>query len=258
MKIHELPDALLAQGRHTASTDELLELTGLDRDALHNGLHRLRENASIISPARGLYAVVAPQYRSWGAPPADWFIDAMMAHLDRRYYIALLTAAAMHGSAHQAPQSFQVITEKDVRDRDLGRNRLRFYASRHMADAETERRTGPSGYLQLATRESTAVDLAQHPRQSGGLSNVATVLIELGDLDGSALGRIAAPRGKATARRLGWLLEHHRPDVALDWLRIIARPEEGEPALLSASGLASGRLDRAWGLRLNTDVQPDL
>ena len=37
-----------------------------------------------------------------------------------------------------------------------------------------------------------------------------------------------------------------------------ARPEEGEPALLSASGLASGRLDRAWGLRLNTDVQPDL
>src|ERR1039457_3715218 len=104
MKIRELPDALLAQGRHTASTGELLELTGLDRAALHNGLHRLRENGSIISPARGLYAVVPPQYRSWGAPPAEWFIDAMMAHLDRRYYIALLTAAAMHGSAHQAPQ----------------------------------------------------------------------------------------------------------------------------------------------------------
>jgi predicted transcriptional regulator of viral defense system len=258
MKIHELPDALMAQGRHTASTDELLELTGLDRDALHNGLHRLRENGSIISPARGLYAVVAPQYRSWGAPPAEWFIDAMMAHLDRRYYIALLTAAAMHGAAHQAPQSFQVITEKDVPDRELGRNRLRFYTSRHLSNAETERRTGPSGYLQLSTRESTAVDLAQHPRQSGGLSNVATILIELGDLDGAALGRIATSRGKATARRLGWLLEHHRPDVDLDWLRIIARPEEGEPAPLSAGGPASGRLDRAWGLRLNTDVQPDL
>jgi predicted transcriptional regulator of viral defense system len=258
MKVHELPDALMAQGRHTASTEELLELTGLDRAALHSGLHRLRQSGLIISPARGLYAVVPPQYRAWGAPPAEWFIDAMMAHLDRPYYLALLTAAAMHGAAHQAPQSFQVITEKDVLDRELGRNRLRFYTSRHMADAETERRTGPSGYLQLATRESTAVDLAQHPRQSGGLSNVATILIELGDLDGATLGRIAVLRGKATARRLGWLLERHRPDVALDWLRIIARPEEGEPALLSASSPASGRLDRAWGLRLNTDVQPDL
>jgi predicted transcriptional regulator of viral defense system len=258
MRIRELPDVLLAQGRHTATTKELLQLTCVDRDALHNGLHRLRESGSIVSPTRGLYSVVPPQYRAWGAPPADWFIDAMMAHLGRRYYIALLTAAAMHGAAHQAPQSFQVITDKHVPDRDLGRNRLRFYVSRHASDAEIERRTGPSGYLQLATRESTAVDIVQHPRQSGGLSNVATVLIELGDLDGAALGRIAAARGKATVRRLGWLLEHHRPDVDLEPLRIIARPQEGAPTLLSASGAARGSLDHRWGLRLNTDVQPDL
>jgi hypothetical protein len=36
MKLRELPDALMAQGRQTASTDELLELTGLDRAALHS------------------------------------------------------------------------------------------------------------------------------------------------------------------------------------------------------------------------------
>jgi len=258
MRIHELPDALLAQGRHTASTEELLELTGLDRAALHSGLHRLRQDESIVSPARGLYAVVPPQYRAWGAPPAEWFIDAMMSHLDRRYYIALLTAAAMHGAAHQAPQSFQVITEKDIPDRDLGRNRLRFYTSRHMRDAVTERRTGPSGYLQIATRETTAVDLARHPRQSGGLGNVATILIELGELDGATLARIAAPHGKTTARRLGWLLEHHRPDVALDSLRTIARPQEGEPTPLSPSGPTGGPLDNAWGVRVNIDVEPDL
>jgi predicted transcriptional regulator of viral defense system len=102
------------------------------------------------------------------------------------------------------------------------------------------------------------VDLARHPRHSGGLSNVATVLIELGELDGATLARIAAPHGKSTARRLGWLLEHHRPDVDLNPLRIIARPQEGEPTPLSPSGPASGPFDRTWGLRLNTDVQPDL
>ena len=258
MRIHELPDALLAQGRHTASTEELLEMTGLGRDALHSGLYRLQQEGAIVSPARGLYAVVAPQYRAWGAPPAEWFVDAMMSHLGRRYYIALLTAAAMHGAAHQAPQSFQVMTEKALPDRDLGRNRLRFHTSRHMLDAVTEQRTGPSGYLQLATRETTAVDIARHPRQSGGLSNVATVLIELGELDGATLTRIAAPHGKSTARRLGWLLEHHRPDISLDELRSVARPQEGEPTPLSPSGPVRGPLDRGWGLRINADVQPDL
>ena len=225
MKVHELPDALLAEGRYSASTEELLKLTGLDRPALLSGLHRLRQDGSIVSPARGLYTVVAPQYRSWGGPPAEWFIDAMMVHLGRAYYVALLTAAAMHGAAHQAPQTFQVIADKHVPDRELGRNRLRFYTSRHVSEAEVERRVGPSGYLRVATRETTAVDLAQHPRQSGGLSNVATVLIELGDLDG---------------------------------LRVIARPGEGEPSPLSVDGGRRGQLDHAWWLRLNTEVQPDL
>jgi predicted transcriptional regulator of viral defense system len=258
MKLHDLPDTLLAQGRHTASTEELLRLTGLDRATLHGGLHRLRQSGAIISPARGLYAVVPAQYRAWGAPPAEWFIDPMMAHLGRRYYVALLTAAAMHGAAHQAPQTFQVITDKHVPDRELGRNRLRFYTSRYIADSPTERRTGPSGYLQLATRETTAVDLVEHPRQSGGLGNVATVLIELEKLDGASLAHIAALREKAIARRLGWLLETHRPDVSLDALRVVARPEQGTATLLSASGPARGPRDRGWGLRINTNVQPDL
>jgi hypothetical protein len=53
----------------------------------------------------------------------------------------------------------------------------------------------------------------------------------------------AAPYGKSTARRLGWLLEHHRPDVALDELRAIAHAQEGEPTPLSPSGPAGGQTD---------------
>jgi len=41
------------RGRHTASTEDLLELTGLDRATLHGGLHWLRQSGVIISPARG-------------------------------------------------------------------------------------------------------------------------------------------------------------------------------------------------------------
>jgi len=258
MKVGELPDALLAAGKHTATTEELLRLTGLGQSALHSGLHRLRQNGSIISPARGLYAVVPAQYRAWGAPPPEWFIDAMMTHLGRDYYIALLTAAAMHGAAHHAPQSFQVITDREVANRVLGRNRLRFYTSHHTLQVAKERRTGPSGYLQVGTRETTALDLVQYAPHSGGLDNVATILIELGELDGATLGHIAASRPQAIPRRLGWLIERYRPDVALDWLRIVARPGKGDPTLLEPGGRRTGRLERNWWLRVNTLVEPDL
>jgi predicted transcriptional regulator of viral defense system len=258
MKVRELPDALLGEGRHTVSSQELLELTGLSGSALRSGLHRLREDGSMVSPARGFYAVVPPQYRAWGAPPAEWFIDEMMGHLGRRYYVALLTAAGLHGGEHQAVQSFQVMVGKGVADLELGRERIRFYTSEHVGSVPVERRNGPSGYLCVATRETTAVDLVERPRRGGGLSNVATVLIELGALEGAVVGSIAAARGKATARRLGWLLQRYRPDVELEQLRAAARPQEGEPALLSSGGSATGVVDTAWGLRVNENVDPDL
>jgi len=71
------------------------------------------------------------------------------------------------------------------------------------------------------------------------------LLIELGEVDGASLARIAAPRRsapreKAIALRLGWLLETHRPDVKLDALRIVPRPVQGTATLLSASGPERG------------------
>ena len=50
-----------------------------------------------------------------------------MGHLGRRYYVALLSAAAfLDGAAHQAPQVFQTMVDGRVLDRAIGRVRLRF------------------------------------------------------------------------------------------------------------------------------------
>ena len=35
-----------------------------------------------------------------------------MAHLSQPYYVALLSAAAYHGAAHQKPQVFQVMVPR--------------------------------------------------------------------------------------------------------------------------------------------------
>ena len=46
--------------------------------------------------------VVPPQYASWGAPPPGWYIDDLMRHEGRPYYVGLLKAAELHGATHQA------------------------------------------------------------------------------------------------------------------------------------------------------------
>ena len=121
----------------------------------------------------------------------------------------------------------------------------------------TERRTVHTGYMIVAAPETTVVDLAWRPSLGGGISDVATVLREIGELDTEVLARIAPMRNRPTVRRLGCLIEQFRPDLDAHWLRVVARPEEGEPAL-RVPGRERGNLDRRWGLRINSTVEPDV
>ncbi len=254
----ELPEALIAEGRYWATAAELTALMGNTPSATRQAIARLRHQGRLFSPARGLYVMVPPEYRAWGAVPGEWFIDAMMKHLNRGYYVGFLTAAAMHGAAHQSPQTFQVVTAKYLPDRDLGRVRLRFTTSDRVPHMAVERRTAQTGYFTLATRETTVVDLVWNFRAGGGISNVATVLKEIGELDGDSLARLAPVRDRSTVRRLGWLLEHFRADVDPHWLHVVAKPQEGEPILLSPSAPKRGRVDKRWGVVVNAAVEPDL
>jgi predicted transcriptional regulator of viral defense system len=54
--------------------------------------------------------------------PAEWFITDLMAYLEQPYYVGLLSAASLHGSAHQQPQQFQIVTttaQREVRKKGL-------------------------------------------------------------------------------------------------------------------------------------------
>jgi predicted transcriptional regulator of viral defense system len=258
VSIQDLPDLLMSRGRYSASLGEIRSLTGLSDAAIASGLQRLRRQRRVFSPTRGLYVVIPPEFRSWGVVPADWFIDDLMSHLGRRYYVALLSAAAYHGASHQAPQVFQVMADGRVLDRAIERVRLRFYASEHTADTPIDKVTVHTGYMRVSSREATVVDLVREPRTSGGISNVATILTEIGTLDGSALATLAARHGRALARRTGWMVENYGSCEDLGPLRLAARLDLGEPALLSSSGPRRGRADPAWGVRMNTTVEPDL
>jgi predicted transcriptional regulator of viral defense system len=256
--IAQLPDALVSEGRYCVTPTEAAQLAGVPPEHVYPGLQRLRRRGAMFSPVRGLYVVVPPEYRSWGVLPGELFIDAMMRALGRRYYVSLLTAAAMHGAAHQAPQLFQVMVDRHVADRDIGRVRLRFYANEYLDQMAVEERRVDTGRIRLATRETTLVDLVVHPDDAGGLSNVATVIAEIGDLDVQALARLASLRSRAVARRLGWLLERFRGDLEVEPLREVALADGSYPSRLVRALPARGKIDTRWNLQLNSAVEPDL
>ncbi len=249
---------LVAQGRYWVSSQEAAEFVGVPTAHVYPGLGRLRRRGSMFSPARGFHVVIPPEYRSWGVLPGELFIDGMMRALGRDYYVGLLTAAAMHGASHQAPQVFQVMVDRAVADRDIERVRLRFYANEHLAQMVVEERQVPTGRIRLATRETTLIDLVVHPDDAGGLSNIATVIIEIGEIDVPLLAQLAAARSRSVARRLGWLLQEHRDDLDLGALREVASAADRYPTRLVRGLPARGPIDARWSLQVNATVEPDL
>jgi predicted transcriptional regulator of viral defense system len=254
----ELPDSLISRGRYWATTDEIAAETGTGPDATRHGLARLRSQQRLFTPARSFHVMVPPEYRSWGAIPAAWFIDPMMQHLDRTYYVSLLSAAAQHGASHQAAQTFQVMTDRHVEDRDFERVRLRFQTSSLVGQTPVEQVNTPTGTMAVSTREATVSDLVERPEKSGGLSNVATILREIGKLDGGELARLSAPRPRTHARRLGWLLTKFRRDVETNSLRALAEPGKGASIPLAAGGPSQGAADEVWGVIVNAEIEPDV
>ena len=98
------------------------------------------------------------------------------------------------------------------------------------------------------------------PLDSGGLDNVATVLIELHEqhpLADSDLIEMSGFYPSGSVRRLGYLLERVC-DLPLDDLHDRAAPAGREPAPLDPNGPRRGHVDPRWNIRVNVDVEPDL
>lgn len=259
--VRQLDDLLISQGRYVVTTDDIEAAIGPSPNSSAR-LARLRRQQRLVSAAKGLYLVIPAEYRNWGSLPADWFIDALMRHLGRQYYVGLLSAAAIHGASHQAPQVFQVMVDERVRARSLGRVKLRFYRSgvvNEMIERQgVERRPTHTGDYSVSSPELTAIDLIEYQRDAGGLDNVATVFSELEGLRGDTLARLAEGRPQSIIRRLGWFLDRYRHADQLDSIAALIVRDREHPTPLEPDGASGGSFDPRWNLLENAEVEPDL
>src|ERR1017187_2992220 len=124
---------LLSTGRVVFSRDEAQEALGVSHGALLDAAERQQRKRHLLNPRRGFYVIVPPQYLVLGAPPPSWYIDDLMRHEGRAYYVGLLKAAELHGATHQAVMEFQVITDIRLPRIRAGRSAIAFYYRKDMA-----------------------------------------------------------------------------------------------------------------------------
>lgn len=265
--VRRLDDWLLSHGRHWVTSAQLAELLDLRSDHVSPTVAPLVRSGRLFSPARGAYVPIPPEFRSWNSVPAENFIDPLMRHLDRPYYVALLSAAAEYGASHQAPQVFQVATSTQLADRQFGRVRLQFVRMSDVQRHPTRQRNTPSGTIRFSTPEVTMFDLVQFSSRSGGLNNVATIalsLLEEDQLQKTILTDVSRLYPLAVARRAGWLIEHatslNDQPVKLDALAsaVSKRARHRNPTRLRPDLKHNGSVDRRWNLIINDEVEPDL
>jgi len=260
VSLNQFVDKLQEAGRYTFTRDEAAMACGSSGVALRQAALRLQKQTRLVMPRRGFFVIVPLEYRSAGAPPPAWYIDALMRFHGRPYYVGLLSAAALHGAAHQQAQEFQVITDRALRPAIGGRTHLHFFYKRRQAQTPTIAMKVETGEMLVSTPEATAFDLVRYPLAAGGLGNIITVLAELAEkMDPQRLVEAAETEAElAAVQRVGLLLEcggaSDKVERLAEWITnqkprtILLRPDR--------DAARATKNDR-WRLLVNEDLEVD-
>ncbi|MBI2521841.1 MAG: type IV toxin-antitoxin system AbiEi family antitoxin [Bdellovibrio sp.] len=257
-------EELQSKGRLTFTSSEAIKALGLSQIAFNRSAERLIAKKRLLHPSRSFFVIVPAEHLQAGAPPVSWFIDALMKFHEQPYYVGVLSAAALHGAAHQSPQEFQIVTSAPLRPIRVGRASIRFLTKKGIEQTSTQKVRTPFGDIPISTPEATAFDLVQYVHRAGELSNVATVLIEMAEkIDAKKLAAVAKTCGETTVvQRVGYLLDtftDSRPTADLhEWL------EKQRPKLTAlrpnwkAPKTMRPKKDDKWRLVINEVVEPDV
>jgi predicted transcriptional regulator of viral defense system len=233
----------------------------LDDSALVKALWRLEQRNRIRTVRRGFYVIVPLEYASTGILPPEWFIADLMKHLELPYYVGLLSAAALHGAAHQQPQEFHVVVPSSQRDIRVHVLRLRFFKKSGMNASPVEKSKTPTGFITVSDPAVTAMDLVAYAGRVGGLDRVLTILQELSEKITPPMLVEAAKKEDQLShiQRLGWLFEkagqQQLAKALAEWL--IPKSPKRTP-LDPTSPRAGFPRDEKWNVVVNADVEGEL
>jgi predicted transcriptional regulator of viral defense system len=259
--IEDYLNKIRAKGGFLFTYQELMNAFSISPEALNQNLYRLKTRKYISQVKKGFYVILLPEYATQGVLPANLFIDDLMRSLNKKYYIGLLSAAAIHGASHQQPlEYFVVTTQPAIRKINTGRLAINFCVKKDWLPQAIFKKKTESGYINVSSPELTALDLFFYSKIIS-VNRALTLLQELQEeMKPSALGNIAHVFHQTSAiQRLGYLLEVQLGNEKL--ARSLFKVLENRNCYyvpLSAAGCKKGPTDRKWKIIINTNMESDL
>lgn len=251
---------LLRIGSYAFSRNAAAQALGRSGPGLSNTLKRLEKSGWIMPVSRGFYAVIDSGNQAFGFAPPHSFLDAWAKQRGFQYYMSGISAAELHGAAHQRTQVYQVVTDRTLPTFDYNGLHISFFRKKPITDRMWTLRNVFSGYLRVSTPETTAYDLLFLPRACRSLSRVATIFIELGEVLKPAELATLCGMGCETVplQRLGWLLDHTGWGKHTGQLHKKLQIRGLQWRLLEPRLPMKGQRNNRWHIIENTDIQPDI
>jgi len=249
-------------GRYCFSLEQVKkDFSDLSKAAILLSLNRLSKKNRIISIYKGFYLIIPPEYAARGILPPLNFIDDLMAFVGKPYYVGLLSAAALHGAAHQQPQEFFVVTTtKQITTQKKG-IKINYVTKKSIPQAFLEKRKTEMGYVLISSPELTAADLVYYHNRVGGLNRVCLIINELSEamkaekISPDLVNTLSVP----TIQRLGFILEKYasQPELAKKLYEVAMEQQKTffwQP--FKAGGERKGfETDEKWKIIINTGIE---
>lgn len=255
----------LASGAYSFDIDLLKnELKDKTPVSIKRSLARLTDQKKIISIHKGFYIIIPPAYKNMGVLPPVMFVDELMKYLKRPYYISLLSAAALHGAAHQQPQSHYICTNlPSLRSTNKNGISIEYISKRKFREYHIIQKKTETGYVNVSDPLLTCIDLINYKKSVGGLNRASTIINELSDevnilnMD-STIFELAQ---KADLQRLGYLWEYEleQNDLADHLFGIYNNRTEKLRSykLINSKPTNHNSQKNRWKINVNTTIEID-
>lgn len=250
-----------SRGRYAFTLEELMAEFNLPYLTIKQGLYRLKLKKVIFQVRQGFYTIVPPEYSAQGIIPLYFYLDDLMKYLGRSYYLSLLSAAALHGAAHQQPMEFFVtIQHPTLRSIKNMKVKINFVTKNNWPEEVIVKHKTSSGYINVSSPEWTALDLLANINKLG-LNRVVTVIQELAsEIKASNLAKTASKYDNiSNLQRLGYILDNVAGEKKLaDSLHKELEKKKYNLVLLSPLKGRKGEIDEKWRVIKNMEIESDL
>jgi len=254
---------LLSYEEYSFSLNELIENINKTETSIKSELSRLITKKEIVNLRKGFYLIITPRYSSIQKLPIQLYCEKLFKYLNRSYYVALFSAAKLHGASHQQVQRDYIITEKP-KLKDILKNTIdiRFFTTSNRIDKNIQLKKSDAGIYKVSSPALTIVDLIHYQTKLGGINRILSVIEELSEelTKPDLLELLKWYPNKSTLQRFGYLLEKFGSnDEYQELLFTNLKTVNYFPVLLSPkSDEKPGSVNNRWKVVVNKKLESDL